>query len=470
MTMTPSQTVAYAPPAYAIRVLEVLESAGYEAWIVGGWVRDALLGAPCHDVDVTTSALWQESARLFREAGLKVFETGTQHGTITVVCEGFGVEVTTYREDGDYTDHRHPDSVQFVDSVEDDLARRDFTVNAMAYHPERGILDPFGGRADLAAKVIRAVGDPSRRFSEDALRVLRAVRFACRMGFSIEEGTHRALVAAAPGLDDIAQERIGLEMSGILATGRIGWALRHETEVICAAIPELTDMVGFDQLSAWHAYDVMEHTIHVCNAVEAFTAGVASLHLRWAALLHDIGKPATLSIDEHGYGHFYGHPLLGSIMGKRIMGRMGLPTSLTNRACALVRYHDNPVRPTTRSMRRMLALLDEAAPGHALPLAHEMIILKRADAVSKQPKCAWYAVELDKMDRIIEEERRQGAVVRVSDLAIGGRDVIDQLGIDPGPMVGMILSQLLQAVVDGEVANTREALLTELWRSALEHE
>lgn len=470
MTMTPSQTVAYAPPAYAIRVLEVLESAGYEAWIVGGWVRDALLGAPCHDVDVTTSALWQESARLFREAGLKVFETGTQHGTITVVCEGFGVEVTTYREDGDYTDHRHPDSVQFVDSVEDDLARRDFTVNAMAYHPERGILDPFGGRADLAAKVIRAVGDPSRRFSEDALRVLRAVRFACRMGFSIEEGTHQALVAAAPGLDDIAQERIGLEMSGILATGRIGWALRHETEVICAAIPELTDMVGFDQLSAWHAYDVMEHTIHVCNAVEAFTAGVASMRLRWAALLHDIGKPATLSIDQHGVGHFYGHPILGAIMAERILKRLGIPGDVVRGACALVRYHDHIVRPTARSMRRTMAILEEAAPGRSIPLSHELMDIKRADAVSKVPKCAWYAVELDAMDHILDEEERRGAVLRVSDLAIGGREVIEVLGIEPGPMVGMALSQLLQAVIDDEVENTREGLMTELMRSMLEHE
>ena len=464
------EDVAYQPPAYALRVLEVLEQSGYEAWIVGGWVRDALCGAPCHDVDITTSALWEDCARVLRAAGITVHETGTAHGTVTAVLEGQAVEVTTYRVEGTYSDHRHPDEVHFVRDVREDLARRDFTINAMAYHPEHGLLDPYDGRRDLAAGIIRAVGDPRRRFAEDGLRVLRAVRFACRMGFSIEEETHVALKECAHGLEDIAQERIGQEICGILETGRIGWALHHEPDVICSAIPELTDMLGFDQRSTWHAYDVMEHTIHVCNAVEVFTAGVASLHLRWAALLHDIGKPATLSIDENGFGHFYGHPLLGSIMGKRIMGRMGLPTSLTDRACALVRYHDNPVRPTTRSMRRMLALLEEAAPGHALSLAHEMIILKRADAVSKQPKCAWYAVELDKMDTILWEERRQGAVVRVSDLAIGGRDVIAELGIGPGPMVGMVLSQLLQAVVDGEVANTREALLTELWRSAQEHE
>ena len=462
--------VAYEPPAYALRVLEVLEHAGHEAWIVGGWVRDALRGAPCHDVDITTSALWQDGARILREAGIVVHETGTAHGTITAVVDGRPVEVTTYRVEGTYSDHRHPDEVHFVRSVQEDLARRDFTINAMAYHPKRGLLDPFGGCEDLAAGVVRAVGDPRKRFAEDALRVLRAVRFACRMGFSIEADTHKALVEMAPLLGNIAQERIGQEVSGILESGRMGWALMHEPEVIGAAIPEVTDMQGFDQLSSWHVFDVMEHTAHVCNAVEAFTAGVASLRLRWAAFLHDIGKPATLSIDENGRGHFYGHPILGAIMAERIMKRLAIPGELTRGAVALVRYHDHIIRPTERSMRRVLAILDEECSGEAMTLAHELMDLKRADAVSKQIKCAWYAVELDEMDRILRSEESKGATVRVKDLAIGGRDVIEELGIDPGPMVGMALSQLLQAVIDGEVENTREALITELWRTAQQTE
>lgn len=470
MPLNVSHEVAYQPPAYALHALEILESAGYEAWIVGGWVRDALLGAPCHDVDITTSALWNQSARLFAEAGCAVHETGIKHGTITVVVEGHPIEVTTYRVEGVYSDHRHPDSVRYVRKVTDDLARRDFTINAMAYHPQRGLLDPYGGAEDLAQGLVRAVGRPADRFYEDALRVLRAVRFACRMGFRMEESTHAALVAAAPGLDNIAQERIGQELCGILRTGRVGWALLHEPEVMCAALPELEPMYGFDQLSIWHVYDVLEHTVHVCNAIEAFTAGVASLRLRWAALLHDVGKPACCVIDDMGRGHFYGHPIEGAEMSERILRRLGLPGELVRSTCTLIRYHDHVVRPTARSMRRTLAILGEANHGNALVLAHELMDLKRADAVSKQPKCAAYAIELDAMDRILDEEKHKGAPLRVSDLAVGGKEVLELLGGKPGPMVGMILSTLLQAVVDNEVENTREALMGELWRMLQEQE
>ena len=468
MSVPTNASLAYEPPSYALTALEVLESAGYEAWIVGGWVRDALLGAPCHDVDITTSALWEQSAAAFRDAGYVVHETGTKHGTITAVVEGEPIEVTTYRVEGAYSDHRHPDEVRFVSDVNEDLGRRDFTINAIAYHPDRGLCDPYGGCDDLAAGVIRAVGDPSRRFEEDALRVLRAVRFACRMGFAVEPSTHDALVKAAPGLADIARERIGQELCGILETGRVGWALRHETDVMCAALPELGDMRGFNQLSIWHAYDVMEHTIHVCNAVEAFTAGAASLRLRWAALLHDIGKPECFTMDEQGRGHFYGHPILGAVIAKRIMRDLGLSSSLIQGVCALVKYHDHVVRPTMRSMRRTLAMLGEAFPGHDLALAHELMDLKRADAVSKVPKCSWHAIELDEMDKILREEERRGVLRSVADLAISGREVMEITGEKPGPNVGMILSSLLAAVVDGEVENTHDALVMELYRSAQE--
>ncbi len=470
MTRRVFSSVAYEPPAYALRILEVLEQAGYEAWIVGGWVRDALLGLPCHDVDVTTSALWEQSAEVLRAAGITVHETGTPHGTVTAVLDGKGVEVTTYRVEGAYSDHRHPDEVRFVNTVQEDLGRRDFTINAMAYHPVRGLLDPYGGHDDLKAGILRSVGDPYQRFREDGLRVLRAVRFACRMGFVIEESTHQALHECAHGLEDISQERIGQEMDGILATGRIGWAIRHEPNVICNAIPELTDMLGFDQRSPWHAYDVMEHTVRMCNAVEAFTAGLASQRLRWAALLHDVGKPASLELDEIERGHFYGHPILGAIMAERIMKRLGLPGDMVRSSCALIRYHDHVVRPTSRSMRRTLAIMEEADPGNAVVLSHELMDLKRGDAVSKAPKCAWYAVELDEMDRLLREEERKGLVLSAKDLAIDGNDVVEALGIKPGPMVGMTLSTLLQSVIDDEVENTREALLGELLRSAQQYD
>ena len=268
-------------PAYALQVVGALEAAGHEAWVVGGWVRDALLGRPGHDVDVTTSAPWQETARVLRAAGIEVHETGTAHGTVTAVVDGRPVETTTYRVEGAYSDRRHPDEVRFVTDVREDLARRDFTVNAMAFHPRRGLLDPFGGKKDLAARVIRAVGEPRRRFEEDALRVLRAVRFACRLDAAIEPATQEALLACAPELDQIARERIGQEMDGILSTGRAAWALRHEFPVLAAAIPELAPMAGFDQKSPYHAHDVLEHTARVCAGVEEFAGGGASQALRW---------------------------------------------------------------------------------------------------------------------------------------------------------------------------------------------
>lgn len=281
---------AYPVPDYGLRVLHALEDAGFEAWVVGGWVRDALLGAPMHDIDVTTSAPWQETERVLRAAGIEVHETGTAHGTVTAVIDGQPVEVTTYRVEGTYSDRRHPDEVRYVRDVREDLARRDFTVNAMAYHPDRGLLDLFGGREDLARSVVRAVGDPYRRFEEDALRVLRAVRFACRLGFEVEPRTQAALVACAPELDDIARERVGQEMNGVVASGRVSWALRNEFDVLARAVPALMPMRGLNQRSPYHAYDLLEHTARVCAGVEAFAGGVPTQALRWAALLHEIGR------------------------------------------------------------------------------------------------------------------------------------------------------------------------------------
>ena len=446
-------------PDYARVVLDSLEAAGYEAWVVGGWVRDALLGRPGHDVDVTTSAPWQETARVLRACGIEVHETGTAHGTVTAVVDGRPVETTTYRVEGAYSDRRHPDEVRFVTDVREDLARRDFTVNAMAFHPMRGLLDPFGGEKDLASRVIRAVGEPRRRFEEDALRVLRAVRFACRLDAAIEPATQEALVACAPELSAIAQERIGQEMDGILATGRAAWALRREFSVLAAAVPELAEMEGFDQKSPYHVHDVLEHTARVCAAVEEFTGGSALPALRWAALLHDVAKPTCWSEDVSGRGHFFGHPEEGARVARRVMGRLAIPGDVTRAASALVLLHDFEIRATAPSMRRMLSELEAAAPGQARPLAFALLDLKRADAVAKAPACMGYAVELDAMSAVLRRELAAGAVWRVRDLAVRGADVIRERGIEPGPGVGMVLAQLLEAVKAGEVPNDREALL-----------
>ena len=446
-------------PAYALRVVDALESAGWEAWIVGGWVRDALRGVSGHDVDVTTSAPWREAERALRAAGIEVHETGTKHGTVTAVVDGRPVETTTYRVEGSYSDHRHPDEVRFVTDVREDLSRRDFTINAMAWHPQRGLLDPFDGAGDLERGVIRAVGSPERRFEEDALRVLRAVRFAARLGFTVEPGTQRALVAAAGGLADIAQERIGQELDGIVRTGRAGWALEAEPEVMCAAMPELGDCWGFEQNSPFHVYDVLEHTAHVCYACEEFTAGMASPELRWAALLHDIAKPVTYSEDVTGRGHFFGHPKAGARMSAEILRRLAIPGEVAVPAVLLVRYHDHRVLPTRRSMLRTLQKFTHSCPGREVPLTYNLLDLKRADAVSKSPKVACYAHELDQMEAVLRRELAAGAAFKPSQLKVTGDDVMRLRGIPAGPGVGMVLQELVTSVVDGDVPNERDAQL-----------
>ena len=446
-------------PAYAAAVLRALEGAGFEAWVVGGWVRDALLGSASHDVDVCTAAPWQESERALLAAGLAVHRTGTQHGTVTAVSEGKPVEVTTYRVDGAYSDARHPDSVRFVRDVREDLARRDFTINAMAYHPERGLLDMFGGADDLATGLVRAVGEARERFDEDALRVLRAVRFAARYGFDVEERTHEALAEFAPRLALIAQERIGQELTGIFATGRMAWALERERAVMVEAIPELKPLVGFAQNSPYHAYDAYEHTVRVVRGMECVTAGCANAAMRWAALLHDVAKPATYSEDESGRGHFFGHPELSAEMASSIMRRMAVPGEIVREACALIRLHDRPVTEAGRSLRRTVLRCEELCPGRGEAVAFELLDLKRADDLGKARHCWSYCSELDIVSSALRRELSARVPLSVRDLAVNGSDVIRERGLEPGPGVGVVLEGLLSAVVEDGVPNTCEALM-----------
>ena len=446
-------------PAYATRVLSALEDAGYEAWVVGGWVRDALRGCDSHDVDVCSSAPWQEAAAVLEGAGIDVHPTGTAHGTITAVIDHKPVEVTTYRVESTYSDLRHPDKVQFVDDVRLDLARRDLTVNAMAFHPQRGLLDLFGGYEDLSDHVIRTVGDPHKRFGEDALRVLRAVRFACRLGYWVEDTTAAALVDCAPELDRIAPERVGQEMDGIVATGQLTRAMREHREVIFAAIPETAPMLGFDQRSPYHCFDVWEHTVRVVEGVATYTGGLASNRLTWAALLHDIGKPRSYTVGSNGQGHFYGHPASGADMSDRIMRRLALPLDEVRAVVALVRFHDRPVKASRHSVSRMLYDIERACPGELPALGHELLTLKRADASAKAPAYRRYANDLDKVERVLRRLFEEDAPYNVRGLAIKGADVMAACHMRPNPAVGLALDDCLREVMHGRVANTREALI-----------
>ena len=446
-------------PEYALRVLDVLEGAGYEAWVVGGWVRDALRGTDSHDVDVCTNAHWEQAAALLEAAGIQVHLTGTAHGTITAVLDHKPVEVTTYRVESTYSDLRHPDKVKFVDDVQSDLSRRDLTVNALAYHPVRGLLDLFGGVEDLNRHVIRTVGDPHRRFSEDALRVLRAVRFACRLDFTVEPATAAALVDCAPELDRIAPERVGQELNGIIQTGCLTRAMREHREVIFAAIPETSSMRGFDQRSPYHCYDVWDHTVHVVEGVATYAGGVASSRLTWAAFLHDIGKPRSYTVGSNGQGHFYGHPATGADMSDRILRRLALPLDEVRAVVALVRYHDRPVKASRHSVSRMLYDLERACPGELPALAHELLLLKRADASAKSAPYSHYANDIDKVERVLRRLFEEGAPYNVRGLAIKGADVMEACHMRPNPAVGMALDDCLREVMHGRVPNTREALI-----------
>ena len=428
-------------PEYAERVLSALEDAGYEAWIVGGWVRDALRGDAAHDVDITTSAHWQETERVLRGSGIEVHETGTKHGTVTAVVCGQPIECTTYRTEGTYTDMRHPDSVTFVDNVREDLARRDFTINAMAWHPERGLLDPFRGREDLAHGLIRAVGDPKRRFSEDALRILRAVRFAARFGFAIEPQTQKALVACVSELKEIAQERRGQEIAGILASGRTSWALMAEPEVMRAAAPELEQL---DEVS-------YTRTAACLAAVEELSGGVASSSLRWAALFSEAGPKGT----------------------KRALKRMAIGVDTAQEAAAILKLGAQ-IRKSmdkepcwTRQESYELAVTAERACAHegialslcAAAYAGAHLLAEAALGEVARDRAEQMLQAIDSIRADIRGIAGEGAPLRVQDLAVGGSDLMDELSVPAGPELGKILNTLFSLVVAGGLANKREALL-----------
>ena len=448
------------------RVLRVLEGAGLEAWVVGGWVRDALRGAAGHDVDLCCSGSWQQSEAALEAAGIQVVESGIKFGGITAVVDGERIEVTTYRVDGFYTDGRHPEQVTRASSVEEDLARRDFTVNAMAWHPERGLLDLYDGVGDLKRRRIRAVGEPRRRFEEDALRMLRAVRFACRLDFVIEPETARALAACAPLLDAVARERVGIELSGILETAHGGDALRPYPEIMCAAIPELTAMRGFDQHSVYHAYDVYDHTARVLTVAGELSrfridggdpTAPPSPSLMWAALLHDVGKPDCFTRDERGRGHFYGHPERGAEMARGIMRRLSCGSDLIRDTCLLIRHHDRPMTTERSDLLRVMQVFSGEGVDTAR-LMGELFDLKRADTLGKAPSCFYYVEEIERMREIVRELLANREAYSIGTLALSGRDLI-AAGVKPGPRIGELLRRALDATIDGRVPNDRDALL-----------
>ena len=431
----------YLPPSVAA-CMQALEQHGFEAYAVGGCVRDALLGITPHDYDLCTDALPEDMRRIFDRYPL--VRSGEKHGTVGVVMDHNVIEITTFRTEGGYQDSRHPDWVRFVTRVEEDLARRDFTVNAMAYSPRTGFVDPWGGQKDLNDHILRAVGDPATRFSEDALRILRGIRFALRFRLDADPATQEAMFRLAPKLDNIAKERVFDELCKLLPLATAEDLLRF-VPILVQVIPELKACVGFQQHNPHHAYDVFTH---IANVVEATPP---ELPLRLAALLHDAGKPACYIFGTDGYGHFPGHAKESSRIANAVLHRLKAPTALREQVIFLIDHHMTPMEPDKRLLRRRLGK-------YGIENVRMLLALQKADMGSKGTGVTTGMEQFPLLRRLVDEILDEDACLTIKDLTVDGRDLM-ALGFAPGPKIGVCLSKLLSLVQDDVLPNEKGPLL-----------
>lgn len=429
-------------PQWVRECIDRLEQAGYAAYAVGGCVRDACLGLTPHDYDLCTQALPEETCAVFRDR--KLVLAGMKHGTVGVVTDQGVVEITTFRSEGSYRDNRHPDWVKFVPDVKLDLARRDYTVNAMAYSPTRGFADPFGGREDLKHKILRTVGDPVTRYQEDALRILRGVRFAVRFSLTVEDKTREAMLSQRGLLSNLARERVMEELCKLLPLVDAR-DLKEFAPVLAAVIPELEPMVGFDQHSPHHAYDLFTHTALVTQQVPQ------DLALRWAGLLHDTGKITTFTRDETGRGHFYGHAQASAEIADRVLGELKAPTALRQEVDTLVEQHMTPLMPDKKLLRRRISRL-------GWDTAEKLWYLQRADFCSKGSEDPGGMERFQEVWEEMEEIRQENSCLGLRDLAVNGNDLM-ALGFR-GKEIGKCLDFLLSQVLDEKLDNHKECLLS----------
>lgn len=425
------------------KIINTLEEAGYEAYAVGGCVRDSILGREPDDWDITTSAKPEEIKRLFP----RTIDTGIRHGTVTVMLDKEGFEVTTYRIDGDYEDSRHPKEVTFTANLAEDLKRRDFTINAMAYNESRGLVDLYGGLADMEAGIIRCVGDARERFTEDALRMMRAVRFSAQLGYRIDEKTREAIKALAPNLRKISAERIQTELVKLVVSPHPDYLrIAYEMCITAQVLPEFDLCMETPQNNPHHCYNVGEHILHSMLAVRADKV------LRLGMLFHDIGKPQTMTVDEHGITHNRKHPVVGAEMTRKILRRLKFDNDTTDKVTKLVLYHDQEIGATQTGVRRAIHRMGE----NIFPL---MFAVYRADISAQSDyKREEKLQKLSYIEGLYEEVCRQGDAVNLKDLAITGADLI-ALGMKPGREIGAVLQELLDIVLEDPTLNTPEQLL-----------
>ncbi len=451
-------------------IIRKLKKNGHEGYAVGGCVRDRILGREPGDWDITTSAKPEEVKEIFS----RTIDTGIQHGTVTVMVDGEGFEVTTYRVDGDYKDHRHPTSVEFTPNLEEDLKRRDFTINAMAYNPHTGIVDLFDGMQDIEKRCIRCVGEPTERFSEDALRMLRGVRFAGQLGFDIEDKTLQAMEELAHTIDKVSAERIRVELTKLLLSNAPEKLMLAEQTGLCKEFfPEFSEMLRTEQHNPHHCYNVGEHSLWAVKHVqeqygmlgertpkelnpyeEEGTKNKVNTILVYAALLHDVGKPSHRKTDEDGVDHFYGHDVAGSEMAQDILRRLHFDNDTIGMVSKLVRFHERRYDGRKKTLRRLVSQVGK----EAMPY---LFLIQEADIRSQSD----YERE-DKLTRLREAKEmylellKKEEPVSIKELAVTGNDLIE-LGIKPGPQIGGMLRQLLEIVIEDPAKNNRKTLLTE---------
>ncbi|MBQ3593609.1 MAG: HD domain-containing protein [Clostridia bacterium] len=428
--------------ARALKALETIENAGFEAYLVGGCVRDFLRGMTPHDYDITTSALPEQTMKAFE--GYHIIETGLKHGTVTVMLDSLPLEITTFRQDGKYSDARRPDKVTFVSSLKEDLARRDFTVNAIAMDRHQNVYDFFGGQEDIKNGVIRCVGEPQKRFSEDALRLMRALRFASVTGFEIEKETENAIIALAPHIKNVAAERIATELLKTLSGKFDGLFLKH-TALLSQIIPEIEDMNNCDQNNIHHIYNVWEHSVRSAQVAPRDSI------LRLALILHDTGKPFTVSTDKNGQNHFYGHADVSEKIARRVCRDLKLSNEDSHRIVTLVKYHDYPLENNRKILRRRLSKFGKET-------MLDLMAIKRADNLAQSPEFDRQKF-YDETESILNEIFEDNECFSLKQLAVNGHDII-KLGFT-GQKTGEILAKLLSLVVDGKLKNDKDTLLEE---------
>ena len=425
--------------------INLLQSAGFEAYAVGGCVRDSLLGKTPNDWDITTSAKPEDMKSVF--ADFHCIDTGIKHGTVTVVIDGEPLEITTFRLDGEYEDNRHPKSVTFTSDLGADLGRRDFTVNAMAYSKKTGTVDLFGGQNDLKNRIIRCVGDPDRRFNEDALRILRALRFASALDFEIEEKTAQSLLKNRALLGNISEERIAKELLKLVCGKGAKRILTDFAPVLFEILPELQPMYKNSHDNPHHCYDIYEHTLIAVESIDPEPT------LRFAMLLHDCGKPAAKKFDENGVAHFYGHQRISAEISAQILARLKVSNKFRDEILFLVSNHDRwELYENTEKMPRYLSKF-------GLDGVLKLLKVMRADVLAQSPEYRYRLDQIADAEEIAKNLAAQKPCLSLSELQINGRTLMD-IGIPQGRKLGAVLAQLLDEVIDGVTKNTQEALTT----------